>query len=266
MQGELVQTTTADGLMLHGFLAAPAAPRLAVLVVHDLYANFYTAPGLADLAPPLRDMDVALLAVNTRDHDGVTAPPPQADLAEATRLDLCAWLDFLQARGLARVVLLGQGVGACKVATYAASETDPRLAGIAWLSPPDHAALVQRLGQRLDEALAWALLMLEAGQADELVRLEGVGPLSARTIRDLFGLRGLLNRFDYTNRGHDWSWLAGIRVPLLVLHTDRDATSRPAGDALALVERYAVAAPSVVTRVVASDGIASAVAEWLKAV
>ena len=264
MQGELVLTATADGLTLHGLLVAPPAPRLAVLAVHDLYGAFYTLPYLADLAQRLVDADAALLAVNTRDHDGVLSPPPAPDLAEAARLDLDAWLGFLQARGVARVVLLGHGLGACKVTGYVTADAEPRLAGVALVSPPDHAALVQRLGQRLDEALAWALLMLEAGQADELIRLEGIGPLSARAIRDLFGLRGLVNRFDYADRAHDWGWLAGLRLPLLLLHTDTDALSRPAADCLALVERHAAGAPSVATALVAADGVALAVADWVR--
>ena len=265
MQGELVQTATPDGVTLHGFLAAPAAPRLAVLAVHDLYANFTTPPFLADLAAGLVDAGVALLAANTRDHDGVIPPAPTVDMAEAARLDLAAWLDLLQVRGLARVVLLGQGLGACKTAGYAETGTDRRLAGLIWVSPPDHAALVQRLGQRLDEALAWALLMLEAGQADELIRLEGVGALPARAIRDLFGLRGVLNRFDYADRAHDWGWLARINLPLLALHTDADPLSRPAADCLALIERHATASPSVVTRAVPTEAVAPAVVEWVRA-
>lgn len=276
MQGELVQTTTDDGLSLHGFLVTPASPHLAVLAVHDLYGNFYTTPHPADLIAGLTNAGVALLAANTRDHDGVVSPsiatppspgmhPTTPELLDAARLDLAAWLDFLQTRGLERMVLLGQGLGACKVAGYAEGRADHRLAGLVWVSPPDHAALVRQFGQRLDEALAWALLMLEAGQADELIRLEGIGPLSARTIRDLFGLRGALHRFDYADRAHDWGWLARIHLPLLVLHTEADRLSRPAADCLALIERHATTAPSVATRIVSPETVASVMTEWIKA-
>ncbi|MCW5851171.1 MAG: hypothetical protein KIT87_13935 [Anaerolineae bacterium] len=277
MQGELVATTTADGQTLHGCLVAPSSPRLAVLALHDLYGNFYALPDLADLAAGLANAGGALLAANTRDHDGVASlstatlqfpdanqSPPE--LLDAAGLDIAAWLGFLQAHGLTRILLLGQGLGACKVAAYTESQADQRLAGLALLSPPDHAALVSQLGQRLDEALAWALLMLEAGQADELIRLEGIGPLSARTIRDLFGLRGVFNRFDYADRAHDWGWLARIRVPLLVLHTEADRLSRPAPDALALIARHATAAPSVATHVVSAEAMATTIVEWVRAI
>ncbi len=281
MQGELVQTTTADGVTLHGLWRAGANGR-AVLLVPDLFRAFYSAPYLADLDAALAQRGIGLLAANMRDNQvssltsqasidkqaggGREAEPTEAaGLFGASRRDIAAWLDLLAARGASRAALVGEGLGATKAAD-AAMTGDKRVRGVGLLSPPDGAAVQQALGQRLDEALAWALLMLEAGQADELITLDGVGPVSARLMRDLFGMRGAMGRFNYADRGHDWGWLGEVKAPLLAVYREEDNLSQPAERCLDILKRHATGAKQVVTAaVLPHDGpaMAALVGDWV---
>jgi pimeloyl-ACP methyl ester carboxylesterase len=235
-----------------------------------LNANFYTVPYLAAVGQSLTAQGIGVLSANTRAHDGLAnlqssvSNPPLGGSAyeslDAARLDLAAWLDWLASQGQTRVLLIGHGFGAVKVAVYAAEAGDERVAGVALLSPPDGAYYQRALGQRLDEALAWSLLMLEAGQADELVALDGLGYLSARTMRDLFGLRGALNRFD-ADPAHDWSWLGTITVPLLVAARTDDPLSVEPRAWLAQFERHVRGAPSVTLDYDTAD-VGALLAQW----
>lgn len=260
MNGDLVQTRTVDKVVLHGFYRAMPAGQTVVVYVHDLFGAFYTSPWLPTLANALAAQQVGLLTVNTRGHDGASA----YETLEAARQDLVAWLDWLATAGITRVILMGQGYGATKVADYMADMRDDRVKGGILVAPPDGASLKHSLGQPLDEALAWALLMLEAGQAEELIRLEGLGIFSARTIRDLFGLRGALYRFNYSDRNHDWRWWGQINTPTLVVEVNADAERHRAAERTALLKRHWRSAQSLTTNSVETmDELIKAVTDWL---
>jgi hypothetical protein len=260
MHGELIQAVTSDGARLSGLWtpAAKSAGR-AILHVHDWYSNFYDPPYLAALGGAAGERGLGLLSANTRGHDevarlvvdggNVTRGGAAYEHFDAARIDLTAWLDRLVERDVAEVVLVGHGFGASKVADYAARVHDGRVIGVVLAGPPDVGWLTRRLGERLDEALAWALLMLEAGQADELVRIDGLGYLAAGAIRELFGARGALRLFDFADPRHDWNWLRGVGTPMLALYAEGANTSQPPTECLEILQ--AAAATALTTMVIA---------------
>ena len=79
MLGTLVETTTVDGVRLHGFMTAPRQLRSAWLLVHGVNSNFYSSTLLSELGRKLATEDTAVLLVNTRGHDILsfnTGPTP----------------------------------------------------------------------------------------------------------------------------------------------------------------------------------------------
>ena len=152
IKGELVQTTTPDGLTLHGMAFEPVdGGGLWVVHVHGSCGNFYQEPFINPLAEALTAAGVGMLTVNTRGHDaeayvvGRSAGPQRESWQIGTRRDifgqcvhdLTAWTDLARSHGATRVVLSGHSAGAVKVAHYAAQTDEANLAGLILLSPGD---------------------------------------------------------------------------------------------------------------------------------
>ena len=144
---DLIRITAADGMELDGaFFApetdvAPAGPIDAAMVIHGSGRNFYT-PATANMANDLRNAGYAALTLNTRGHDTVwvdrqtgVAEGNAYEILDNGRQDLRAGIDYLEARGYRRIAILGQSMGAVKVAYYGAVENDPRVAAVVPISP-----------------------------------------------------------------------------------------------------------------------------------
>ena len=122
MLGSLVQTTTTDGVRLDGFLHLPDGCNEVWILVHGVNSNFYSSRLLVDLANLLIDDAQGVLLVNTRGHDILsfnTGPSPmqvgsQVESLSSSLLDLQAWYEFLLAKGVNFISLLGHSLGALK--------------------------------------------------------------------------------------------------------------------------------------------------------
>ena len=143
MIGTLVQTTTSDGVRLHGFLSEPAALRKAWILVHGVNSNFYSSTLLSELAEKLRSEETAVLLVNTRGHDILsfnTGPIPmrvgsQIESLSSSQLDLDAWVQFLVKQGVEEISLLGHSLGALKCILWSLKKHDC-LKSLVAISPP----------------------------------------------------------------------------------------------------------------------------------
>ena len=143
MLGTLVQTTTTDGVKLHGFLTEPKDPRNAWILVHGVNSNFYSSGLLLDLTRRLASNDTAVLLVNTRGHDILsfnTGPVPmrvgsQIESLASSQLDLDAWFHFLTKRAFANISLLGHSLGALKSVLWSLKNNE-RLRSLVAVSPP----------------------------------------------------------------------------------------------------------------------------------
>jgi pimeloyl-ACP methyl ester carboxylesterase len=151
MPHELVEAAMSDGLRLHAALHAPAAGTNAatafdaVLLVHGTGSNFYSSSLWAGLIPRMLDWGIAVLAVNTRGHDGISTARGLPDrrwqgsayeIVDECRHDIAGWLRFLAARGYRRVALVGHSLGAVKAIYSQAAAADPLVAAIVAISPP----------------------------------------------------------------------------------------------------------------------------------
>jgi pimeloyl-ACP methyl ester carboxylesterase len=143
MLGTLVQTTTSDGVKLHGFLSEPRRLEKVWLCVHGVNSNFYSSTLLSELGRKLATEDTAVLLVNTRGHDILsfnTGPTPmrvgsQIESLAASQLDLDAWVQFLVRRGVGHISLLGHSLGALKCLLWSLKKHDC-LRELVAISPP----------------------------------------------------------------------------------------------------------------------------------
>ena len=130
-----------DGFRLHGALYEPA-PGLpseafnldAVLCLHGTGSNFYGSSLWGGLIPHLLQWNVAVLAVNTRGHDGVSTAHGNLsrrfqgsafELVDECRFDVAGWVAWLARQGYVRIALLGHSLGALKALYSQALEPQP---------------------------------------------------------------------------------------------------------------------------------------------
>ena len=152
IKGELVNTTTADGLTHHGLLFEPPdGGSTWVIHVHGSCGNFYQEPFTLPLAEVLTAVGVGFLTVNTRGHDaeayviGRSAGKQREgwligsrrDIFTECAHDLAAWIALARERHATRIVLSGHSAGAAKIAHVAAQPDAPAISGLVLLSPGD---------------------------------------------------------------------------------------------------------------------------------
>ena len=144
---DLISVNNEEGLRLDGAFYAPsedaeiARPVDSMLLIHGSRGNFCDPPTKA-MAEDLSAQGYACLALNTNAHDTVWYNPGGQDfkgnafeILENTMSDLRAGVDHLWERGCRRIGLLGHSMGAVRVAYYAATQDDSRVAVVVPVSP-----------------------------------------------------------------------------------------------------------------------------------
>jgi pimeloyl-ACP methyl ester carboxylesterase len=146
---DLVQTTTRDGVRLDGLFRVPAGPSAldvdALCLVHGTGGNFYSSSLFEAFTERLLALGCAVLAVNTRGHDGISNAQTARggrrlgaayEVVDHCRHDLAAWLDWLRQRIGPRLGLLGHSSGAVKCLYALAHEPQMGAARVVAVSPP----------------------------------------------------------------------------------------------------------------------------------
>ncbi len=153
---ELVATNTRDGIRLDGAMWAATGERQwdidAAILLHGVGGNFYGGGLFDPLSDRLRARGVDVLRVNTRGHDGHyvagTATGRRQlgaafEIVDECRLDIAAWIGFLEKRQRAateselpiRIALIGHSLGSVKAIYSQACEPDDRIAAVIAYSP-----------------------------------------------------------------------------------------------------------------------------------
>jgi pimeloyl-ACP methyl ester carboxylesterase len=227
---ELVDVRTEDGVPLDGAFvpapegAAPAGGFGAALTVHGVGGAFYE-PFFRNFAAALAAHGIPALRANNRGHDivnkgnrrGKFAGAALEDITEA-RLDIRAWLDFLERRGYGNVLLFGHSLGAVKAALYLANETDARIRAAILASPPRFNTELMRASARGAEfgtTLAAAQALVDAGQGDEFLRATYPTP-------SYFGARAFVAKYGAGDRHDVIALVPAIRVPVLAFTGERE--------------------------------------------
>jgi alpha-beta hydrolase superfamily lysophospholipase len=222
---DLMSTTTSDGIVIDGAFFEPAralsrqGPVDALLLIHGSGGRFY-APATKAMAQDLREQGYACLALNTRGHDTVwvnrqdgTPYGNAYEILDTSRLDLRAGIDYLRELGYRRIGILGHSMGAVKVAYYAATEDDERVAAVIPVSPvrlsysyylasPD-AAEFQRNLEQADQ-------MEAEGKALELMKVNF-------PIKEIFSAASYLDKHGPAERYNLITLAPQIKIPMFVM-------------------------------------------------
>jgi alpha/beta superfamily hydrolase len=222
---DLVQTTTRDSVRLDGIWQAadvsPAVGLDACCVLHGTGGNFYGSSLFDALAERLLALGCGVLRVNTRGHDVVSNAQTAKggrrlgaayEAVEDCRHDVAGWLDWLRAKGMRRVGLLGHSSGAVK-AIYAATHepqldpvsliavSPPRLSYSWFCSSPE--------GPQFLATYQEAERLVEAGQAGQLIEVKLPLPF-------IVTAAGYLEKYGPDERYNYLKFVAGVRCPTLV--------------------------------------------------
>ena len=231
---DLIRLTAADGMELDGAFfepslgALPAGPIDAVLCIHGSGRNFYTA-ATANMANDLRNRGYAALTLNTRGHDTVWVDR-QTGVAEGNayeilgkgRQDLRAGIDYLSGRGYRRIGILGHSMGAVKVAYYAATEADDRVAAVIPVSPVRLSCSYYLESEDVEEFranLETADRMEAEGRALDLFYVDF-------PIKEMFSAAAYLDKHGPLERYNIVQHTPNIRVPMFVLSGSLETHTR----------------------------------------
>lgn len=204
---ELVDTQTADGLRLDGFLRtadSDAAGKMtcdAAILLSGVGSNFYGSSLMRHLSEMLADSGVSVLSVNTRGHDGVSTASTSRggklqgaayEIVDDCRHDVAAWADFLVKRGFSRIALIGHSLGAIKALYSQARQPHKQVGQIVAISPPRLAHKNFHHGPQSPaffESMSAAQQLADRGEANMLFQATFPFPLvlSAATYIDKYG-------------------------------------------------------------------------------
>ena len=231
---DLIRLTAADGMELEGAFfepspgALPAGPVDAVLCIHGSGRNFYTA-ATANMANDLRNRGYAALTLNTRGHDTVwvnrqtgVAEGNAFEILDTGRQDLRAGIDYLAGRGYHRIGILGHSMGAVKVAYYAATEADDRVAAVMPVSPVRLSCSYYLESEDAEEFranLETADRMEAEGRALDLFYVDF-------PIKEMFSAGAYLDKHGPLERYNIVQHAPKIRVPMFVLSGSQETHTR----------------------------------------
>jgi len=236
MHVELVRTVTRDGLRLDGAFSDPVKPGLnrsgatAAILLHGVASNFYSLGMWEPLIGKFSDLGIRSLAVNTRGHDSVFGASlgnvrrrlgAAYEIVDDCRLDIAAWIEFLQSRGHERIALVGHSLGAVKAVYAAAQEKFSALAAVIAISPPrlSYTAYMNAPESSFFwDSMHTAQQMSKAGQGEELFTSKFPFPLliTAAAYIDKYGPGERYNLLQYA---------ADVPCPALFVYGGKELTN-----------------------------------------
>jgi dienelactone hydrolase len=232
---DLVHTTAPDGMRLDGALhAAVASPsRLtvdALVCLHGVGSSFYGSALFERVTPALLDQGVSMLWANTRGHDAVhnarvaVGPRRQGAAYESVdecRLDVAAWLDFLNQRGFERVGILGHSLGAIKAVYSQAHQPHQQTACVIAASPPrlSYACFCQGAERATFlESFALAEQRVQEGRGGELIEARFPFPI-------LITAAGYIDKYGPAERYNIIRFASRVRSAMLFTYGGKELAS-----------------------------------------
>lgn len=227
---------------------------LAVFHSHGTAGDFYTHQFIEDEGKRLAEMGISFLTANNRGHD-VYADIRKFENGsvswahvgggferfEDCIFDISAWLDFLSAQGVKRVVLQAHSLTQ-KILYYQHLKHDPRVVGQIHLSPCNDAGFMLHLlgEQKYGETNKMVAKLVAEGKTSELLpkELAVVCPMGPLPYLGYLTEEGMGNLFPYHKADSTkWSMLAGTTDPLLAIFGGADGFIKPSIDEAAKLFR-----------------------------
>jgi alpha-beta hydrolase superfamily lysophospholipase len=218
---ELVFATTEDGLQLEGVIMRPAGATaqaghpVGVVWIHGNAASFCAPPYVA-VGRGLAKLGHVTVIGNTRGHDiaatiwraaGGTPVGGGAawELLDEAPRDLAAWVTTAAAHAPGGIVLAGHSSGAQRVLLYQAERQDPRVIGVALVSPDLHGFLPP--GE-----LEAAQRLVAEGRDLEVTPAQAFAPWYRQSARTVVRKAAILARMLEAEDGEPT--LAALRTPI----------------------------------------------------
>lgn len=240
MNADLCRVEAEDGIFLDGVLTRPAdgstdLPVDACVLVHGTGSNFY-APGVLEaFAAQARASGLAVLRINTRGHDGLCSLPAHhgsipggaayEDVSDCV-LDLWAWLDWLQAQGYQRILLVGHSMGGVKSLYTMARRPHPLVTGVVGISPPRFCHEHFRTHPAADafrEDWQRATELVEQGYSQMLMAVRQPMPF-------VYTAAGFLSKYGPEDKYDYLSLLPAVTLPVLIVLGTETVAQSPAFD------------------------------------
>jgi hypothetical protein len=267
LQGNLIKTTTSDGLEHAGFWVDKKS-EVAVFHSHGTSGDFYTHKFIEAEAEKLSEQGISFLTANNRGHD------VYADIRkhqnenveweqiggafekfEDCLIDIAAWLDFLIDHGVKKIILQAHSLTQ-KILYYQCYKKDERVIGQIHLSPCNDAGYMYYLlgEKKYNETNRMIEEMVKAGNVKELLpkELSVVCPMGALAYNGYLTENSIGNLFPYHNpESPKWKLLNETNNPLLAIFGGADGFIKPSiKDAANLFKRHAKSAKSITTRII----------------
>ncbi len=222
---DLVHTTTRDGIRLdgalHTALKSPSNCTVdALACLHGVASNFYGSTLFERVTPTLLEQGVSMLWANTRGHDAVhTARSAMGSRRQGAayesvddcRLDIAAWLDYLDRRGFQRVGILGHSLGAIKAVYSEAHQPHQKTTCVIAASPPRLSYDCFRTGPDRGtflESFSLAERRVQEGRGGELIEARFPFPI-------LITAAGYIDKYGPAERYNITKFASRVRSPLL---------------------------------------------------
>jgi pimeloyl-ACP methyl ester carboxylesterase len=175
---QIVFSRASDDIIEAGALFTPAraaARPIAVIWVHGWGVNFYQ-PSYVQIGRALAERGYTVVSINTRMHDlgnvegyhlgkRVRGGGYWGVASDEVR-DLAGWIDFVEARGFRKAILVGHSAGWAAVRRYEAETQDPRIVGVVLAS----GAVRPETRPTDPDQLAEATPLMAKGEGDALIR------------------------------------------------------------------------------------------------
>ncbi|MCL4363778.1 DUF1749 domain-containing protein [Patescibacteria group bacterium] len=244
MKGELVRTITSDGLELVGFFIDKKSD-LAVIQFHGTAGDFYTHKFIEVEGEKLSKEGISFLTANNRGHDVYadirrhkngkvewTQIGGGFEKFEDCLYDIKAWIDFLQKRGVKKIILQGHSLSQ-KNLYYQHLKKDKRVIGQIHLSPQnDDGIMFYLLGEKKYKSINKKIKeMIKQGKGNEVLPKE-FSPVSYVTSAQMYSGYltdyGVGNLTPYHNPGSpNWKTIVQVKQPLLVVFGSKDVYMKP---------------------------------------
>lgn len=222
---ELVSTRTQDEVLLHGAFFRPSEEsRMAALIIHGGWGNFYTGIGRI-LSIPLAEAGISCLSLNNRGHDYGTVADGEPCIGllrerfEDCCKDVSAGLKYLTEQGFRKLILIGHSFGASKVVYSQVMNPHSDVKGIILCTP---ASLMRDFSKYyIDipyiDAVNEAKILVNTGQPKRLVVFRHGGPIplvaTAETFLSVWGPETAMDIRNYVHK---------ITAPLLITACEDD--------------------------------------------
>lgn len=239
-KNKLLQITTSDGLLLHGYYMPSESKNVVLLHIHGMEGNFYQDNFVHTLTKELEKKEIGFLTVNTRGNGKdtdfntingkIVRVGSRYELLEEAHLDITAWVNFLIDEGYKEIILQGHSAGTVKIVRYLfEGELKDKINKLILLSPIDPLGFRIVNGRNnIEDFIKKAQNKVDEGKGDELITSEfDHDVLSYKTFISWYRRDDLGKMFEFCTPQYDFPILKQISIPTFIITGSKDEYLHP---------------------------------------